>query len=328
MIVDAVTAQLSDLPYPERGVERQVRTLVALGDSTTVGIGDRIRGGWRGFAPLVADALHTEPAVVGPRRHNAPVRLDNLSFPGARIADVRKTQLPVALSAQPEAAILVAGMNDTLRADFDPDQLHDDLDSIVASLTNAGAVVVTAKYHDHSKVFKIPGPLSRALTRRIDELNEILDNVVTRYGAQCLDLADIPGAYELPAWSVDRLHPSELGHRMLARGFGELLAEAGCAVPRPVSLECSGGRRPSAAEHVLWLVLKGLPWLIKRAGDLLPYAARIWWRDLRGLDPLAPKRKPTWWIKSKQRAAQATAGLQQQPHLSITPDPAEDPATP
>lgn len=260
---------------------------MALGDSTAVGIGDRVRGGWRGFGPLLADALQD----LGPHLEGEAVRFANLSFAGARIRCVRERQLQAALPMRPDAAVVMAGMNDTLRSDFDPSQLHDDLDSVVGALTAAGTVVVTAKYHDHSKVFRLPAPLARALTRRIAELNEILDTVSARYGARCLDLADVPGAYELPAWSVDRLHPSELGHRMLARGFGELIADAGCVVPRPVSLECSGGRRPSAAEHVLWLLLKGLPWLWKRSRDLLPYAARIWWRDLCGLDPLAPARR-------------------------------------
>lgn len=281
-----MTARVSDFRYPAgQAIGRRISTMVALGDSTAVGIGDRVRGGWRGFGPLLADALR-DP---GPQREGEALRYANLSLAGARIHDVRHHQLPVALPMRPDAAVIMAGMNDTLRSDFNPDQLHDDLDTVIGALTAAGSVVVTAKYHDHSKVFRLPAPLARALTRRIAELNEILDTVVTRYGARCLDLADIPGAYDLPAWSVDRLHPSELGHRLLARGFGELLTDAGCVVPRPVTLECSGGRRPSAAEHVLWLLIKGLPWLWRRSSDLLPYAARIWWRDRRGLDPLAPR---------------------------------------
>ena len=76
-------------------------------------------------------------------------------------------------------------------------------------------------------------------------------------GVPCLDLEELPGAYDLAAWSVDRLHPSELGHRMLAAGFTALLTERGFDVPEPVSLTCSGGVEPSAAGHFGWLVLKG-----------------------------------------------------------------------
>jgi hypothetical protein len=74
---------------------------------------------------------------------------------------------------------------------------------------------------------------------------------------------------------VDRLHPSELGHRMLALGFAGLLAERGCAIPNPVSLTCAGGRQVGSAGHVIWLVVKGIPWLWRRGRDLLPYALSI-----------------------------------------------------
>ncbi|SHG13572.1 Lysophospholipase L1 [Streptoalloteichus hindustanus] len=245
-----------------------MRTLVALGDSTTVGLGDPLPGGgWRGFGPLLADALDA--------------RLVNLSFTGARMGCVRARQLPRALRARPEAAVMVVGMNDTLRADFDPVRLHDDLDAVVGQLTAAGTAVVTARYHDHGRVFRIPRALHLALMRRIDELNAITDRVVARHGARCLDLHVLPGAYERDAWSVDRLHPSERGHRLLAAGFAERLLEAGCHVARPVDLRCSGGAVVTPVHHAAWLVVKGVPWLWRRGQDLVPYAVSVFVQDLR-----------------------------------------------
>lgn len=245
---------------------RAVRSLVALGDSTTVGIGDRVAGGWRGFAPLLAAGLGAD--------------LHNLSFQGARMRCVREIQLPTALARRPDAAVLVVGMNDTLRSDFDAESIKADLDEIVGRLTAAGTVVLTVRLHDHARVFRIPGPLARALRARIAEVNELTDEVVARHRIGCLDLDALPGAYDLPTWSVDRLHPSELGHRMLANGFAGLLAEAGCLVPEPVSLTCAGGIRITPLHHLGWLVFKGLPWLWRRGSDLLPHAAQIIWRDL------------------------------------------------
>src|SRR2546423_840404 len=65
---------------------KPVRTVVALGDSTPVGLGDPLPGGgWRGFCPLLAEALNA--------------KLVNLADNGARIAGVRRTQLPAALAA-------------------------------------------------------------------------------------------------------------------------------------------------------------------------------------------------------------------------------------
>ena len=78
---------------------RQVRTLVALGDSTTVGLGDPVPGRrWRGFGPLLADSLS------GPNQ----VDCVNLSFSGARANCVRTQQLPQALRAKPDAVVMMS----------------------------------------------------------------------------------------------------------------------------------------------------------------------------------------------------------------------------
>ncbi|GAA4448214.1 SGNH/GDSL hydrolase family protein [Actinokineospora soli] len=235
--------------------------LAVLGDSTCVGIGDPVPGGgWRGVGPLLAAAL-------GAVEHN-------VAFQGARVACVRERQLPAVLEHRPDAAIVVAGMNDTLRSDFDPVKLREDLRYVVVELQRRGARVVLARYHDHGRVFRMPVTLKRALKARIDRLNEVIDEVVVTTGAGVLDLDSIPGAYEHAVWSVDRLHPSELGHRLLAAGFAERLGETGCVLGAPVSLTCEGGREIKTVHHVLWLLFKGVPWLWRRGRDFMPLIVR------------------------------------------------------
>jgi lysophospholipase L1-like esterase len=236
-----------------------VRTLVTLGDSTAVGLGDPVPGGaWRGFPVLLATALGA--ALVNP------------SFTGARAADVRRLQLPTALAANPQVAVIVVGMNDTLRSDFDPAGVQADLTATVTALRDAGAHVLLVRYHDHTRVFPLPAPLRRALQRRILALNAaigaVADTAPERIGVLDLDL--MPGGYDREVWAVDRLHPSELGHRMLADGFAALVAGAGFAVPHPVRLECGGGRRVTALHRAAWLVFRGVPWLVRRGRDLGP----------------------------------------------------------
>lgn len=245
-----------------------MRTLVVLGDSTSVGIGDPVPGGWRGFGPMLGAAFPD---------------YRNFAFAGARVGCVRTRQLPSALAARPDAVVVLAGMNDTLRSDFDPVRLHHDLDHVVRALCAAGAAVVTVRFHDHSRVFRLPGALRRALSARVAALNEVVDAVVARYGIGCVDLDLLPGAYDPSTWSVDRLHPSEVGHRRLAAAFADLLGSA------PVSLEPTGGARVTPLHHAAWLVAKGLPWLCRRSLDLVPMVVRIVLAD-RGAEPIRSDR--------------------------------------
>jgi lysophospholipase L1-like esterase len=248
---------LTDLPVP-----RTVRTLAVLGDSIGVGVGDpKIGGGWRGFPPLLADALGA--------------RLVNVARNGARIGCLRSEQLPLAAAARPDAAVVFAGMNDTMRSDFDTGRLRADLDEVVSTLTGIGALVVTVRYHDHGRIFRLPGPLRRALAQRIDALNGMVDDVSLRYGAGVVDLHRLPETYERAVWSVDRLHPSERGHRMLARALAESFETAGVVVPAEVSLDCADSATISQLERLGWLVAKGIPWLWRRGQDLVPYALGV-----------------------------------------------------
>ncbi|MBC3192594.1 SGNH/GDSL hydrolase family protein [Pseudonocardia sp. C8] len=244
--------------------------MVVLGDSTAVGLGDpRPGGGWRGFGPLLRDALSD------PSRPDGHVRLDNHARTGARMAATRHEQVPAAAAARPDVVVLCAGMNDTMRSDFDPAALRRDCAEALDLLGRAGVTVLLVRFHDHTRVFRLPAVLRRALAARIAALNAALDGAVADAGIPVgvLDL-DVPASYEAAAWSVDRLHPSELGHRLLARGMAELLAARGWAVPGTVGLAPEGGREVTAWHRGAWLVVKGVPWLCRRGRDLGPVMLR------------------------------------------------------
>ena len=193
----------------------------ALGDSITVGMGDPAPGGgWRGWATLLAGTL-PQP------------ELHNLATLGALAADVERAQLPAAMALRPDVASVVVGINDTLRGDFDPERTGTSIGRTVAALRAAGAEVLTIRLPDPGQMFGLPGALARPLARRMRAVNAAVDEVARRYGTVHLDTARDPATYERRYWSVDRLHPNERGHRLIACRFHALLAAAEFPVAGP-----------------------------------------------------------------------------------------------
>ncbi len=206
-------------------------TFVALGDSITVGMGDPDPespegGGWRGWAALLAASLHQ------------PV-MHNLATLGALAADVERLQLPAATVLKPDVASVVVGINDTLRGNFDPQRTGAAVARTVAGLRAAGAQVLTMRLPDPGRMFGLPRSLAKPLARRM----RAVDEVALRYGTVHLDAARDPATYERRYWSVDRLHPNERGHRLIACRFHALLAAAG----HPVGPRSRPGTVHSAA---------------------------------------------------------------------------------
>ena len=254
------------------GSDRTSVRFAALGDSVTEGLGDPLPGGgWRGWAALLAEGL--DGGFV------------NLASSGATTARVLDEQLPPALRFGPSVASVVVGVNDVLRPGFDPVAIEGRLDRVVSSLSATGAVVLTARMPDPGRMLRLPRSLRRPLERRTDELNAAVQAVAARHRTVHIDLAGHPAVADRSAWHVDRLHPNERGHRVVAREFAGALRARGVAVPRMPSVEPGGGAAQRPFEHVWWLATKGTGWVIDRGTDLVPYlaglAAREAWAAVR-----------------------------------------------
>jgi len=242
----------------------------ALGDSATYGIGDPVPGGWRGWARLLADALG--------RRYD--VSFCNVAASGATATSVLETQLEQAVAHRPDLASLVVGINDTMRGTWDAVRLREEMLTCADALTAVGATLLTAQFHDVGAVFGLPGVLRRPLQARVERVNEVFAEVHATYGGVQLDLRARTDVHEREFWLVDRLHPSEAGHRALARAYAELLAGAGFDV-EPPSAECAGGLPGGWRQDLAWIVTEGAPWMGRRARDLGPWAARLAWEETR-----------------------------------------------
>lgn len=229
----------------------------------TVGVGDPVPLGWRGWSRILAESLGT----------GYDVSYCNTAVTGATVGSALETQLADAVAHQPDVVSLVVGLNDTMRSTWDPIRLRDELMTCAEALRATGALLLTARFHDHGAVFGLPGVLRRPLFNRVLAVNAAYDEVHARFGGLRLDLAAHPAATDRTYWSVDRLHPSERGHRALAAAFAELLVRDGYDFELP-SLEPTG---PPARWHedMAWMVQQGAPWVGRRAKDLGPWAVRL-----------------------------------------------------
>ncbi|WP_322938076.1 SGNH/GDSL hydrolase family protein [Nocardioides bizhenqiangii] len=254
----------------------------ALGDSTTVGIGDpvpgidgrqanRQRGEWRGWARLLAESLAT----------SYDVSFCNVAISGATTATVREAQLADALAHRPQLASLIVGVNDTMRSTWDAERVRDDLLTMASRLDAVGATLMTVRFHDHGAVIGLPKWLGRSMAARIDHVNAVYDEIHTRWGGIQVDLCELAALHQRECWSIDRFHPSEIGHRALARAMATRLNQQGYDFPLP-SPSPAGGLPASWKRDLGWMVAEGAPWMGRRAKDLAPWVARRAWAEVRG----------------------------------------------
>jgi lysophospholipase L1-like esterase len=146
------------------------------------------------------------------------------------------------------------------------------------------AEVLTMRMPDPGAMLGIPQALARPLARRMHAVNDALDKVAAEYGTLHFDAAADPEAYQRRNWSVDRLHPNERGHRLIARRFHALLEEAGFPVA-PAPDQEPASPPPTRREELTWMATKGTSWVVKRSTDLVPallaLAVRDWFTTAR-----------------------------------------------
>ena len=264
-------------------------TFVALGDSITLGIGDPVRlapppgrrrgtRAWRGWAVLLAETL-PDPA------------LHIVAGNGALMADLERDQLPAALQLRPDVASVIIGINDTLRPNFDADRLAESSAHVIGALRAAGADVLTMRLPDPGRMLHLPDVLARPLARRARLLNDVIDQVAERFGTLHFDAAGDASVYDPAMWAVDRLHPSERGHRHIARRFHELLARAGHPVGPPPGAEPME-EPPTRLEQFAWMATKGTAWVVRRSTDLVPCLLSMAFAEWRaGHAPTEPEHE-------------------------------------
>ncbi|MEV8633576.1 SGNH/GDSL hydrolase family protein [Streptosporangium sp. NPDC051023] len=249
------------------------RSFVALGDSFTEGLNDpgpagahpAEAGPYRGWADRVAERL----AALDPE-----FRYANLAVRGRLIDQIVEHQVPRAVAMRPDLVSLCAGGNDLLRPGSDPDRMAKKLAGAVRDLRVTGAEVL---------LFTGVDPRDTPIMRRARGTFAIfymhVRSIADLYGCHLVDQWSMQGLRDWRAWSDDRLHMNEEGHRMVAAKVCDVLGiecdDDWRRVWPPRERAASGVRRREDAQ---WVREHLGPWVVRRL------------RGRSSGDGLAPKR--------------------------------------
>lgn len=184
-------------------------SLVALGDSFTEGMSDRLADGtYRGWADLLAGRMAA--ACPGFRYANLAVR-------GKLIQQIVDEQVAVAADMQADVVTLVGGLNDVLRPRCDMGRVRDLLTEAVERLAPHCKQLVLMRSPGRS------GPVLERVRPRMEALYACIDELAVRHDALVVDLYGAPALADPRLWDADRLHLTAEGHRRVAEAVWQTL---------------------------------------------------------------------------------------------------------
>lgn len=193
--------------------------LVVLGDSVAEGIGEPV------------DGYETLPWAARLARALRRQRLDlahlNLGKRGLLAAQVRETQLELALSFEPDLAAVVCGGNDMLGGRFDARAVGTEMEAVVAALRGAGADVLLFTMFDITRAIQLPEPFGGRLRERTGRLRAQIVGVTKAHDAVLVDMARCARSADPVIYGADLRHANMRGHAVAAswavRALGERL---------------------------------------------------------------------------------------------------------
>ena len=229
--------------------------IAALGDSSVFGVGD-----------TAADGNSDGPGWVGRLAHDLGAKdFINLSKNGSRAHTVVSDQMVAATFFRPNLICICVGMNDVMRGNFSPLQISQSLCQLIGEFNRIGSVVVILGLPDPSRTALAPQRIKRILASRVQILNEILSSTAANEGALFISAWERSEVYERKFWHVDRMHPSSIGHQLIA----DLIRNA-LHLPNRSEGTLPVESARSKSDDIKWLLLNGSKWLIKRSVDLIP----------------------------------------------------------
>lgn len=226
-------------------------SFVALGDSFTEGLSDPgVNGSYRGWADRVAETLAAQNPSFG---------YANLAVRGRLLDQVVAEQVPRAIEMRPDLVSFCAGGNDLLRPGSDPDKMAKTFAGAVRALRETGADVLVFTGVDPRDT-----PIMRRARGTFATYYLHIRSIADLYGCRLVDQWSMQGLRDWRAWSDDRLHMNEHGHRLVAAKVLDVLGVPGqewrYTWPPRDKIDPRAKRR----EDVEWLREHLGPWVLRR----------------------------------------------------------------
>jgi len=228
---------------------------VALGDSSTEGIGDPDgSGGHRGWSRRLAQRIADLQGSL---------EYANLAVRGWTTGEILRGQLAPALRLRPDLATVFSGTNDLVARRLDLDAVTRDMETMQRGLIEVGATVLTFTLPVRSAVL----PLAGLLAPRIHAINQAIRRAAASTGALLIDFSACPIGSDARIWSADRIHVNEFGHTRIAEALADALQLPGSddswrAVPPPMPRRPLGewlaGEAAWSREHLLPWIARGM----------------------------------------------------------------------
>lgn len=185
------------------------KTVVALGDSFTEGVGEPVEG-----LELRSSIDHMATVM---RRSCPDLSYTNLAKRGRMASEVREQQLETALALSPDFVSVIAGANDALKGQWQADRYERELRTMLEAFGDAHATVFMASWPDWTKRLPLPVVRLAHLQAQLEEGNAITRSLADEFGAIFLDVWDTPIGDDPAYWSADQIHPNARGYLAYAR---------------------------------------------------------------------------------------------------------------
>ena len=236
----------TQIPGDRTTLPQAFRHYVAIGDSLSEGLGDPVGGAQlKGWASYLADQLR----AVSPS-----MQFTNLAVRGHTTSRALATQLDAALAAEPDLVSVFIGGNDVLFIPrFDAAHFADQLDRLVEPFVAPGVTVVLSTLPDLTACSLLPPPLRGALRRRVMAANEVIEDAADRHQTVLLDSWADERTRRHAMWSLDRIHPSAQGHRLIAQSVAELLGVPTDGSLQELPRESAAATVRRHGREVVWL---------------------------------------------------------------------------